>query len=61
MTDEQRCGNCKWWDGVDEGRRSDYGPCDAPEPASSLATDRKWMLPKDGTDCPCWKAREDEK
>ena len=63
MSDEQRCGNCRWWNFTRTnvsmfGGDRHWGVCNAPFPESTIMPSRAAMRDNDGEDCPCYERKE---
>lgn len=56
MSDDKRCGTCKWFDRSLVFR--DRGECDAPIPDSVDNQASSVMSEDEGTTCPCWEAKQ---
>lgn len=56
MTDDRRCGNCKWW-GINE-MEWPLNDCFAPVPSSLSHYERDTTGKDEGTDCPCFERKE---
>jgi len=58
----KNCGSCKWWKRWP--KKTDIGDCmhEGPYlvPASIRMKGRDEMYPNEGTDCPCYTAKETE-
>lgn len=56
MSDDKRCGTCKWWM---ELELKDRGDCVVPlPPLPDSVCSNGWVRSEEGTTCPCWEAKE---
>ena len=58
MTDDRRCGTCKFWDRVVIGLTR-WRYCDAPVPQWVLSRTNSQTHEKTGTTCPTWSKRDE--
>ena len=55
---DKRCGTCALWEIAEAKRHKGLGYCIAPIPSSAMMPDTDMMAPNEGTECPCWEAKE---